>query len=202
MKADKQPQHRVELGRFPIRLHSFLTLGVLGVLAALSACSDSDGQKVYEAMDRLGNGPIERERQAKVAAAMPPNQSKVLAAFKATCAEYSNQANDMKKSEVFRKASAIYRDVGPIKDWSGILRGISTDQGGSTATLRIHMGSSTVWDKEVRIGSPAYKAAAELSENQPVVFSGRSLRDYNVSEKGKVCDPDFLVTLTAIRKLE
>jgi hypothetical protein len=47
-----------------------------------------------------------------------------------------------------------------------------------------------------------YKAAAELSEDQPVVFSGQLLRDYNVTERDKVCNPDFLINLTAIRKLE
>jgi len=49
-------------------------------------------------MDILGNGPLERERQAKVLADMPPNQSKLLAAFKAACTDYDNQTNDITKT--------------------------------------------------------------------------------------------------------
>jgi hypothetical protein len=160
---------------------------LMGFPLALAGCTDN---------------PAERRMQEKVLASMPANQSRLINSFWATCATYDGQPNEIKKSEVFRGSSSIYREVGQIKDWSGILRGISTDQGGSTATLRIDMGSSTLWDKEVRIGSNVYKAAAELSEDQTVLFSGRMLRDYNVSERGKVCNPDFLITLTAIRKLD
>lgn len=171
---------------------------LMSISLTLAGCTDNE----VKAIDRLANGPAERQMREKVLASMPANQSKLIDSFRATCATYDSQPNEIKKSEVFRGSSSIYREVGQIKDWSGILRGISTDQGGSTATLRIHMGSSTLWDKEVRIGSNVYKAAAELSEDQTVLFSGRMLRDYNVSERGKVCNPDFLITLTAIRKLD
>lgn len=161
-------------------------------------CTDSE----LKAIDRLTNGPAERQMRDKVIASMPANQSKMLENFRLICSNYDNHSNEIKKSEIFRESSSIYQNLGKIKDWTGILRRISTDQGGTTATLRIHMVSSTVWDKEVRIGSTVYKAVAELSEDQAVAFSGRLLRDYNMSERGKVCDPDFLITLTAIRKLE
>jgi hypothetical protein len=168
------------------------------IFVMLTGCTDNE----VKAIDRLANGPAERQMREKVLASMAANQSKLLDSFRSTCATYDSQPNEIKKSEVFRGSASIYREVGQIKDWSGILRGISTDQGGSTATLRIHMGSSTLWDKEVRIGSAVYKAVAELSEDQAVVFSGRMLRDYNLSERGKVCNPDFLITLTSIRKLD
>jgi hypothetical protein len=171
---------------------------LMSISLTLAGCTDNE----VKAIDHLANGPAERQMREKVLASMPANQSKLIDRFSSTCATYDSQPNEIKKSEVFRGSSAIYREVGQIKEWSGILRDISTDQGGSTATLRIHMGSSTLRDKEVRIGSSVYKAAAELSEDQTVVFSGRMLRDYNVSERGKVCNPDFLITLTAIRKLD
>ena len=161
-------------------------------------CTDGE----LKAIDRLANGSAERQIREKVIASMPVNQSKLLDNFRSACSSYDNQPNKIKKSEIFRDSLSIYRNIGQIKDWTGILRRISTDQGGTTATLQIHMGSSTVWDKEVRSGSAVYKASAALSEDQPVVFSGRLLRDYNMSERGKACNPDFLITLTAIRKIE
>lgn len=180
------------------RSPSFSAPILLGVALTMVGCTDGE----LKAIDRLANGPAERQMREKVIASMPAKQSKLLESFRSACNSYDNQPNEIKKSEIFRASLTIYRDMGQVKDWTGILRRISTDQGGTTATLRIHMGSSTVWDKEVRIGSTVYKAAADLSEDQAVVFSGRLLRDYNMSERGKVCDPDFLITLTAIRKLD
>jgi hypothetical protein len=158
---------------------------LLGSVLALAGCTENESK----AIDRLTNGPAERQMREKVLASMPANQSKLLESFRSTCTKYDGQPNEIKKSEVFRSSSSIYREVGQIKDWAGIIRSIS-------------MGSSTVLDEEIRIGSPVYKAAAGLSENQTVVFSGKSLRDFNLTERGKVCDPAFRFTITAIRKLE
>lgn len=192
-------QHYGNASRFLLRKW-IRSLGILllGFVLALAGCTENESK----AIDRLTNGPAERQMREKVLASMPANQSKLLESFRSTCNKYDGQPNEIKKSEVFRSSSSIYREVGQIKDWAGIIRGISTDQGGSTAALRISMGSSMVWDKEVRIGSAVYKAAAGLSENQTVIFSGRLLRDFNLTERGKLCDPDFMITLTAIRKLE
>ena len=205
LQLPKGPQPNCSSQRYGNALRSLFRNGVrsvgtllLGSVLALAGCTENESK----AIDQLTNRPAERQVREKVLASMPANQSKLLENFRSTCTKYDGQPNEIKKSEVFRGSSSIYREVGQIKDWAGILRSISTDQGGSTASLRISMGSSTVWDQGVRIGSSVYKAAAELSENQTVVFSGKLLRDFNLTERGKVCDPDFMVTLTAIRKLE
>ena len=155
-----------------------------------------------EAIDRLANGPLEREMREKVAAKMPINQNQLIENFKTACRLYDDQPNDIKKSEIYRGTESFYRKMGAVKDWVGILRTISTDQGGSVATLMIDFGSSTVRDREVVLGSSVYKSAADLAENQLVLFSGRRLRDYNATERGKVCNPDFLIDLTSIKKID
>jgi hypothetical protein len=167
-------------------------------LVSLAGCTESD-QKF---LDELLNGTTEKAMRQKVIGSMPSNQAAMFARFKEACELYEIQPNEIKKSEVYRGAQQIYRGIGPIKDWSGVLRAISTDQGGTTAELRISMLESTVRVKGVRIGSPVYKSASELSENQVVVFSARSIRDHNLTERGKVCNPDFVMELTALRKLD
>lgn len=180
-------------------LYKRYAVGMLsGALLVLCGCTDNE----LKAMDALANGPKEREMSGKVLAAMPANQIKMLANFKTACESYDNQPNEIKKSEVYRGTAKIYQKVGNIKDWAGVLRTISTNQGGSSAILIIDFASSMIKDGEVRLGSAVYKSASDMSEDQPVVFSGRWLKDNNVSERGKVCNPDFLISLTYIRKLE
>jgi hypothetical protein len=54
---------------------------------------------------------------------------------------------------------------------------------------------------DVSLGTEVYKAAGRLTVVQNVVFSGRALRDYNATEVGIVCNPDFTIKLTAFGPL-
>lgn len=179
-------------------LYKRYAVGLLsGALLVLCGCTDNE----VKALDELANGPKEREMSGKVLAAMPANQIAMLASFKAACESYKNQPNEIKKSEVYRGTAEIYQKVGNIKDWVGVLRTISTNQGGASAILIISFASSVIKDEDVVFGSAVYKSASEMSEDQPVVFSGRWLEDYNVTEQGKVCDPNFLISLTDLAVL-
>ena len=130
---------------------------------------------------------------------MPANQASLLQRFQESCRSYDAQPNEIRKSEVFRNAARFYSEIGPVVAWVGILRRIATNQGGSNATLVIRMGSSDVLDNAVRLGSSVYSAAANMREGQAVVFSGTGLRDFNLTERGKVCNPDFKITLTSLQ---
>jgi hypothetical protein len=87
-----------------------LFLAALPTVLVLTIAGCRDGE--MKAIDRLSNGPAERQMREKVLALMPVNQSKLLDSFRLTCAAYDGQPNDIKKSEVFRGASSIYRDIG------------------------------------------------------------------------------------------
>jgi hypothetical protein len=132
---------------------------------------------------------------------MPANQARLLQRFKEACRSYDAQPNEIRKSEAFRGTARFYSEVGPVDQWVGTIRRISTNQGGSKATLVIRIGSSDVYDNALRLGSPVYTAAADMREGQAVVFSGRNLGDLNLTERGKVCNPDFRVTLTSLKAL-
>lgn len=130
---------------------------------------------------------------------MPDNQRMLLEGFQAFCNEYDAQPNEIKKSAVFRASRAVLEGPGPIKNWTGTLKSISTNQGGSRATLKIRIGSSDVADRDIALGSPVYAAASEMVEGQAVTFSGRNLKDFNLTERGKVCEPNFEIRLTALK---
>ncbi len=174
----------------------YLTASTLLCLALIgSGCTQNEAELISEVV----NGP--RAVRDLATAAMPANQSKLLIQFKDSCKSYLNQQNDIQKSQVFRDAAKFYTEVGPIKEWAGTLRRMVTDQGGSTARLTILMGDSTISDMDVRLGTEVYKAAGKLTVGQNVVFSGRALTDYNTTEVGKVCNPDFTIKLTALGPL-
>lgn len=130
---------------------------------------------------------------------VPASESSLLNAYASACSEYDGQPNEIKKSEVYRQSLAILQHAGPVTNWVGTLKSIRTNQGGSNATLVINIGSSDLRDDGIALGSPVYLAASEMREGQPVTFSGRGLTDFNITERGKVCSPDFEITLTSVR---
>lgn len=132
------------------------------------------------------------------AAGMPESQRDVLVLYAQACAEYDAQPNEIKMSAVYRKSTEILARAAPVAGWTGTLKRISTNQGGSNATLVIDIGDSEVRDDNVALGSPVYLAASNMREGQVVTFSGRSLSDFNVTERGKVCSPDFQINLTSL----
>lgn len=129
---------------------------------------------------------------------MPANQARLLARFKEACETYDAQPNEIRKSEVFRSTGQFYSEVGTVAGFVGTIRRISTNQGGSRATIVIRAGTSDFYDGHVQIGSGVYQSAANLREGQTVFFSGGGLRDLNVTERGKVCAPDFSLTLSGL----
>jgi hypothetical protein len=141
-----------------------------------------------------------QKAQAAPAATRPPmNEVALLASFSAACRKYDAQPNEILKSEVYRDTRPFIANVGPIVNWVGTLTSIKTNQGGSTATLTIRIGSSSLYVPDVSIGTPVYQAARGMHEGQRVVFSGSDLRDLNLTERGKVCEPDFGIKLTELR---
>ena len=129
---------------------------------------------------------------------MPSNQVTLLRRFEEACRSYAAQPNEIRKSEVLRGTASFYSEVGKVEGWVGTLKRISTYQGSSNTTLVIKIGTSNVYSN-VRIGSPAYNSAANMREGQDIIFSGQGLRDFNLTERGTVCNPNFKIDLTSLR---
>jgi len=114
------------------------------------------------------------------------------------CSDYDSKPNEILKSEVFRESRRLLQTAAPA-EWIGTLRTISTNEGGSRATLVIRSRDSDFYDTNVKMDSPVYAAAAALAEGDRVAFSGGSLREFNLTERGKVCGPDFRIALSNLR---
>lgn len=134
---------------------------------------------------------------AQVAQA-PASESTLLRSFADACVSYDAQPNEIKKSAVYRATASFYSTVGRVAGWTGLVDQIITNQGGSNATIVLKIGRSKVFDTNVPMGSKVYDAASNMTEGQAVTFSGRDLSDMNLTERGKVCDPDFSIHLTSL----
>lgn len=175
-----------------------LVVTALCLLALLSACTEREAQFI----DELSGGPSERARLARISAAMPANQVTLLKRFEEACATYDAQPNQIEQSRIFRDTTKIYTEAGSVlRDWAGTISTIATVQGGSTARIVIRMLDTIIVDDEVRLGTPVYVAAAKLKEGQDVLFSGNRLQDFNVTERGKVCRPNFSIRLKGLKPL-
>ena len=130
---------------------------------------------------------------------MPQNEATLLAKFQRACGQYDAQANEIQKSAVYRSTLSFIHDAGPAQAWTGTVKRISTNQGGTNATLTITAGSSDFYDDEVTMGSPVYQAASNMTEGQAITFSGNDLTDFNLTERGKVCNSDFKIHLSSLR---
>lgn len=146
----------------------------------------------------VGRSPASAS-QSGVAVDLAPSQESLLSRFETACTLYKSRPNEIQKSAVFRASRTILEEGTHVRNWSGRLRRISTNQGGSKATLVISAGGSNFYDTEVTLGSPVYTAASNMTEGQVVFFSGEKLSDFNVLEQGKVCSPNFRIDLSGLK---
>jgi hypothetical protein len=131
--------------------------------------------------------------------------------------EYRQAGNEIKKSEVYRRANIWKRGFGQrlryaVRSWEGAITDISTDQGGGRASVSIvceTQGFRVYYKSGLRLerGSPLYKAVREMNEGDRVVFSGkfipdeeRGLREESLTERGSLSEPEFLLDFEEIRK--
>lgn len=170
-----------------------VAVGLIGLIVIGQALADRSPSTGTQASLASVAPPVDSQ-----SVAVPTNQQALLENYRQACERYDAQPNEIKKSAVFRESSSLVGRAGAVRGWAGTLSRISTNQGGSTATLVIKIGSSQVWDDDVALGSSVYTAATNIVEGQPVTFSGRNLKDFNLTERGKVCDPDFKIHLTAL----
>lgn len=132
------------------------------------------------------------------AAPQPPAQRDFLARFDQACTSYGTAPNDIRKSAIFRE-SRPWITSAVVSDWTGTLKRLHTNQGGALLDIDIIIGTATVMALKIPATSPIYRAATDMREGQKVTFSGKNLKDFNMTERGSVCRPDFTITLTSLR---
>ncbi len=125
-----------------------------------------------------------------------------VAKVEANCSRYKAAKNEIQKSAVFTDNEELLSEV-TLTDVRGVLKKLSTNQGGGELSLHIHVGEVEFATESlfapIKKGTDVYKAAAELAEGQCVVFSASGLRASSITEQAKVCDPEYFAKFTAVK---
>ncbi|MHC8366273.1 hypothetical protein ACYZT9_10415 [Pseudomonas sp. ZT5P21] len=141
--------------------------------------------------------------------------------FIETVQDYSSQyeaaPNELKKSSVAKKRMDAFAklngDPRKIAGWYGTIEKLGTNgDGDAYITIRLLVDNITIstWNNSfsdagsntlIKNGTPLYEAISEMAEGNVVMFSGALGKVKNVSEKGKMTDPDFLFKFTKVEKV-
>lgn len=131
--------------------------------------------------------------------------------------QYDNAPNELKKSALVKKRTeAIAKLPGSsskIDGWYGTVDSMGTNgDGDAYITIRplakdISLGT---WNNSfsdmnskslIKSGSPLFDAVSDLAEGDVVMFSGSIGQLKNITENGKMTDPDFLFKFSKIKKV-
>jgi hypothetical protein len=141
--------------------------------------------------------------------------------FIETVQDYSSQyeaaPNELKKSSVTKKRMDAFAklkgDPRKISGWYGTIEKLGTNgDGDAFITIKLLVDNITVstWNNSfsdagsntlIKNGSPLYEAISEMAEGNVVMFSGALGKVKNVSEQGKMTEPDFLFKFTKVEKV-
>ena len=132
-------------------------------------------------------------------------------------AQYEAAPNELKKSTVSRKRleafSQLKGDPRKINGWYGTIEKLGTNgDGDAYLTIRLLVDTITVgtWNNSlsdassktlIKNGTPLYDEISEMAEGNVVMFSGALGKVKNVTEKGKMTEPDFLFKFSKVEKV-
>ncbi|MBO3274139.1 hypothetical protein [Pseudomonas schmalbachii] len=130
---------------------------------------------------------------------------------------YQQAPNELKKSTVVRKRNdafqAVKSDPRKLKGWIGTIEKLgTTGDGDAYLVIKSPMDGMTfgTWNNSlsdfqgktlIKNGSPLYEALSELQEGDVVKFSGALAGSKNLTEEGKMTEPDFLFRFKAVEKV-
>lgn len=129
--------------------------------------------------------------------------------------KYQKAENELQQSalvsERMKRFESLKGNPGKIRDWYGVLEGMGTNSDGKAyVAVRLmngltvstwNNGFSDLKDKTLLPqSSSVYKSLSGMKVGNVVRFSGKLKRPKNVTEKGKMVEPDFLFQFTDIVK--
>lgn len=181
-------------------------------LLALAACSA--GESTTQAL-------APQQETAPESKTAPIQYSEFQHGFMTTVANYAQRyreaENELQKSalqnerhEQFKKLKG---DPGKIKDWIGVLHKMGTNGDGKayiTVSLSPDLLAVSTWNNSfsdiedktlIPQTSRMYAKLANMKEGNAVKFSGKLLRPTNLTEEGRMTEPEFLFRFTDIEKI-
>lgn len=132
-------------------------------------------------------------------------------------AQYEAAPNDLKKSTVARKRldafAKLKGDPRKINGWYGTIEKLGTNGDGDaflTVKLLVDNITFSTWNNSlsdsgsktlIKNGTPLYDQISEMAEGNVVMFSGAIGQAKNLTERGKMTDPDFLFKFSKVEKV-
>lgn len=132
-------------------------------------------------------------------------------------AQYEQAPNDLKKSTVARKRlealAKLQGDPRKIVGWYGTIEKLGTNGDGDafiTVKLLVDNITFSTWNNSIsdagsktliKNGTPLYDKISEMTEGNVVMFSGAIGKPKNLTERGKMTDPDFLFKFSDVEKV-
>lgn len=132
-------------------------------------------------------------------------------------AQYEAAPNDLKKSTVARKRLEAFEklkgDPRKISGWYGTIEKLgTTGDGDAYMTIKLLVDNITfsTWNNSIsdassksliKNGTPLYDKISEMAEGNVVMFSGAIGKPKNMTERGKMTDPDFLFKFSDVEKV-
>lgn len=132
-------------------------------------------------------------------------------------AQYEAAPNELKKSAVARKRiealAKLKGDYRNIDGWFGTIEKLGTDSDGNAyLTINLLADGVTVgtWNNSIsdsgsntliKNGSSLYDSLSEMSAGNVVKFSGAIGKTKNLTERGKMTEPDFLFRFSMVEKV-
>ncbi|SFW53845.1 hypothetical protein SAMN03159376_02059 [Pseudomonas sp. NFACC09-4] len=132
-------------------------------------------------------------------------------------AQYEEAPNDLKKSTVARKRlealAKLKGDPRKIVGWYGTIEKLGTNgDGDAFITIKLLVDNITfsTWNNSIsdansktmiKNGTPLYDKISEMAEGNVVMFSGAIGKPKNLTERGKMTDPDFLFKFSDVEKV-
>lgn len=132
-------------------------------------------------------------------------------------AQYEAAGNELKKSAVEKKRLAalgkLKGDPRKISGWYGTIESLGTNgDGDAYLTIRLLTDNITVgtWNNSIsdansktliKNGSPLYDAISDMAVGNVVMFSGAIGRAKNMTENGRLTEPDFLFKFSKVEKV-
>jgi hypothetical protein len=191
------------------RKSEFLTIGLL-IIAILSGCSKSDKST------STSEQPATTQKQEVVI-----QYSEFQRGFMQIVANYAEKykaaENELQKSKLVNERMSEFKKLKgnpkAITDWYGVIKKMGTNSDGNAyVTLSIspdlitfstwNNGFSDMSDKTlIQQSSKIYNKLSEMKAGNVVKFSGQLKHPKNITEAGKMTDPDFIFKFTDISKV-
>jgi hypothetical protein len=127
---------------------------------------------------------------------------------------YIEQKNEVKKSEIFRKAAESTKSSAVllswhIENWKGVIVSITTSHGGEKAFISIQSrryGIAINYESYLKIDTNIYNKVGQFSIGEAVYFSGNfktdnqnQLIEKSFTELGSIDNPTFDIELSDIK---